>query len=106
NVRWYDKDSDAVIFNVAHGRFQHQQVRKTFPLFECRCKTFNRQRIVAYWQVADRNVRFVQLRRLDNIMRVYIHRYFRSEEHTSELQSRFDLVCRLLLEKKKQKTTK
>src|SRR5207249_9205016 len=29
-------------------------------------------------------------------------RYFqiRSEEHTSELQSRFDLVCRLLLEKK------
>src|SRR5699024_12058807 len=26
----------------------------------------------------------------------------RSEEHTSELQSRFDLVCRLLLEKKKQ----
>src|SRR5699024_12088790 len=36
------------------------------------------------------------------------HRFFlimgdknsRSEEHTSELQSRFDLVCRLLLEKK------
>src|SRR5699024_11996248 len=28
--------------------------------------------------------------------------FFRSEEHTSELQSRFDLVCRLLLEKKKQ----
>src|SRR5699024_11298486 len=25
----------------------------------------------------------------------------RSEEHTSELQSRFDLVCRLLLEEKK-----
>src|SRR5207249_10904806 len=25
---------------------------------------------------------------------------WRSEEHTSELQSRFDLVCRLLLEKK------
>src|SRR5699024_11496627 len=28
----------------------------------------------------------------------------RSEEHTSELQSRFDLVCRLLLEKKKKAT--
>src|SRR5207249_9763389 len=28
----------------------------------------------------------------------------RSEEHTSELQSRFDLVCRLLLEKKKNTT--
>src|SRR5437868_9048757 len=30
----------------------------------------------------------------------------RSEEHTSELQSRFDLVCRLLLEKKKKKLTR
>src|SRR2546421_1749393 len=29
----------------------------------------------------------------------------RSEEHTSELQSRSDLVCRLLLEKKKQEST-
>src|SRR5437773_5775873 len=29
----------------------------------------------------------------------------RSEEHTSELQSHHDLVCRLLLEKKKQKST-
>src|SRR3712207_8573711 len=29
----------------------------------------------------------------------------RSEEHTSELQSRQYLVCRLLLEKKKKKTT-
>src|SRR5690349_23836509 len=30
----------------------------------------------------------------------------RSEEHTSELQSRRDLVCRLLLEKKKKKQKK
>src|SRR5216683_6583281 len=30
----------------------------------------------------------------------------RSEEHTSELQSRSDLVCRLLLEKKKKKIKK
>src|SRR2546422_4899377 len=30
---------------------------------------------------------------------------FRSEEHTSELQSRLHLVCRLLLEKKKKKKT-
>src|SRR2546430_17514330 len=29
--------------------------------------------------------------------------YFRSEEHTSELQSQSNLVCRLLLEKKKKK---
>src|ERR1041385_6088746 len=30
--------------------------------------------------------------------------FVRSEEHTSELQSRLHLVCRLLLEKKKQNT--
>src|SRR5699024_6986240 len=32
-----------------------------------------------------------------------LQKKLRSEEHTSELQSRFDLVCRLLLEKKKKK---
>src|SRR2546421_6131974 len=32
-----------------------------------------------------------------------LHGDGRSEEHTSELQSRSDLVCRLLLEKKKKK---
>src|SRR2546429_2934307 len=31
-------------------------------------------------------------------------RHCRSEEHTSELQSRLHLVCRLLLEKKKKRT--
>src|SRR5438132_4353596 len=33
-----------------------------------------------------------------------VHVIQRSEEHTSELQSHSDLVCRLLLEKKKKKT--
>src|SRR5437868_12750316 len=46
--------------------------------------------------------------RLDeNAIKRHLRRCFpnllRSEEHTSELQSRFDLVCRLLLEKKKMK---
>src|SRR5699024_11670764 len=36
---------------------------------------------------------------------VYAASKARSEEHTSELQSRFDLVCRLLLETKKITTT-
>src|SRR5690554_7265826 len=35
-----------------------------------------------------------------------LFRQHRSEEHTSELQSRPHLVCRLLLEKKKKKTYK
>src|SRR5699024_11570436 len=35
-----------------------------------------------------------------SILATVITSHLRSEEHTSELQSRFDLVCRLLLEKK------
>src|SRR5207247_7664776 len=35
------------------------------------------------------------------LSRPALRRAMRSEEHTSELQSRVDLVCRLLLEKKK-----
>src|SRR5438309_12124344 len=35
------------------------------------------------------------------VLRVLRHWSHRSEEHTSELQSQFHLVCRLLLEKKK-----
>src|SRR5690349_23700620 len=48
---------------------------------------------------------------VDEVRRLREHRFLehhlaqppRSEEHTSELQSRRDLVCRLLLEKKKEK---
>src|SRR5699024_11968879 len=36
----------------------------------------------------------------DNDFEIIIFVRRRSEEHTSELQSRFDIVCRLLLEKK------
>src|SRR6266496_5902487 len=39
----------------------------------------------------------------EQIRRLRLRRAVRSEEHTSELQSRRDLVCRLLLEKKKTK---
>src|SRR5437868_12874338 len=41
----------------------------------------------------------------DKVQRAALESAQRSEEHTSELQSRFDLVCRLLLEKKKKKKT-
>src|SRR2546430_7041328 len=53
------------------------------------------------WRSALRRARYrsdhVRLRRL-----VALHR---SEEHTSELQSQSNLVCRLLLEKKKKQNT-
>src|SRR2546422_8330222 len=41
----------------------------------------------------------------DKVAIVSENRPERSEEHTSELQSRLHLVCRLLLEKKKKRTT-
>src|SRR5437868_11353151 len=52
---------------------------------------------------ADRNLRGreVAAGRLYAARAVLLACRQRSEEHTSELQSRFDLVCRLLLEKKK-----
>src|SRR5690606_39564671 len=37
-------------------------------------------------------------------VQLFLATFLRSEEHTSELQSRENLVCRLLLEKKKQNT--
>src|SRR5687767_15431643 len=40
---------------------------------------------------------------LDLMLSTSLDRYFRSEEHTSELQSLAYLVCRLLLEKKNKK---
>src|SRR2546430_11325206 len=51
----------------------------------------------AQFRRGDFGKALVSLRRLS---------YERSEEHTSELQSQSNLVCRLLLEKKKKKQTK
>src|SRR5207302_2126371 len=47
---------------------------------------------------------FVILAQSAATSRAYAIHYTRSEEHTSELQSRENLVCRLLLEKKKKNT--
>src|SRR5687768_17777989 len=45
----------------------------------------------------------VEVRRERHVRRLGRGIHQRSEEHTSELQSRLHLVCRLLLEKKKKK---
>src|SRR5689334_23851781 len=51
--------------------------------------------------------RFYLYRRALHCWKEYCHKLQqRSEEHTSELQSQFHLVCRLLLEKKKKKFVK
>src|SRR5699024_11588660 len=50
--------------------------------------------------VLDENDKLIGIVARKDIMTHLFHNE-RSEEHTSELQSRFELVCRLLLEKKK-----
>src|SRR5690349_24772746 len=58
-------------------------------------------------QIAGRDTRHARPARSRRPLGAHRHdraRCLRSEEHTSELQSRRDLVCRLLLEKKKKKT--
>src|SRR5438874_5019389 len=69
---------------------------------------FGRQ-LLAWFQIAlqpaDRH-RFIALQSDRLPRRTFLEsqrQNARSEEHTSELQSRRDLVCRLLLEKKKKK---
>src|SRR2546422_6947474 len=59
---------------------------------------------MARWPAARRFVhRFVAGEHAEDALRVIaqLNAQGRSEEHTSELQSRLHLVCRLLLEKKK-----
>src|SRR5690242_20864534 len=48
--------------------------------------------------------RVVLVARIDRARHLRAYQSRRSEEHTSELQSHVNLVCRLLLEKKKKKT--
>src|SRR5699024_11239803 len=64
-------------------------------------KTFDsqRKRNIKKAQKFGVKVRFLEVDEMDKFMKLYLATS-RSEEHTSELQSRFDLVCRLLLEKK------
>src|SRR5690606_41876072 len=62
--------------------------------------------IVVAWNDSDVLIR-KQNRKVIKLSRRYVFQPFdeRSEEHTSELQSRENLVCRLLLEKKKEKVS-
>src|SRR5438105_12846609 len=55
------------------------------------------------WRIGSSGTSFCSAQSLtiDQALSGMFDRQARSEEHTSELQSRVDLVCRLLLEKKK-----
>src|SRR5207249_9539201 len=75
-------------FSVEEGRFG--EMKPQFPIEQTESGEFQRQEdTFREWISNDGSTPYPAV--------------VRSEEHTSELQSRFDLVCRLLLEKKKKK---
>src|SRR5438046_7238672 len=84
------------VYELLHGTVHgHEGYCTTFPLrvtHAGRCPTF-RVGVVALDAPHGRIVMFV-----------WVICHNRSEEHTSELQSLTNLVCRLLLEKKKNMT--
>src|SRR5207248_10086361 len=70
--------------------------RSSDLLFSCEELTH----ILRAWEAQGRTV-LAAVHDLELARRAFTHGVLRSEEHTSELQSPYDLVCRLLLEKKK-----
>src|SRR5206468_10858955 len=71
------------------------------------CSPAARPSAIVFWRSSILRVKYGQMNFAENQMKSAKASAcairVRSEEHTSELQSRSDLVCRLLLEKKKTK---
>src|SRR5438034_8595503 len=103
-------DQDSTFFAVAEGRFDQQKIsalarksgtterpggREIFEVPE----SGGTKKITFVFLSNDR----IALTDRPNLGQILSAKKPRSEEHTSELQSHSDLVCRLLLEKKKKK---
>src|SRR5690242_21959075 len=76
------------------------------PIFHCIAALLSSVEVSQLWEGLTQGVAVgrVLLPLLAERQRAGQGQIFRSEEHTSELQSHVNLVCRLLLEKKKKKT--
>src|SRR5437867_7188009 len=72
-------------------------------LFRSRHQHDPARRRASFGALASCDSRRSRRAEMNNQRRPGSYRALRSEEHTSELQSPYDLVCRLLLEKKKKK---
>src|SRR5699024_11306353 len=94
------------IFSMARLKHHVPQIKEILPLMKFKMPTLDRRaaRLAAVGNLWD--IRKIAKRRTPTPAFDYVDGAaqseitIRSEEHTSELQSRFDLVCRLLLEKK------
>src|SRR5437868_10653117 len=90
----YKANRDGMLALIARMRALEERTRAASAAakdrFHKRGQLLPRERVAL---VLDPGSPFLELSTLTGYM------FDRSEEHTSELQSRFDLVCRLLLEK-------
>src|SRR2546428_12334288 len=101
-----ERESEAQTFvDIAHADdFVHPGVRKGTILLIMSTRPSAKVSNAAGSAYGSRGPRFAGNGATGSISRLsrnLANRAGRSEEHTSELQSRSDLVCRLLLEKKK-----
>src|SRR5438067_10778338 len=114
-----DPTRRAILARLASGEASVTELAEPFamsqPAISKHLKVLERAGLVSRGRDAQRRPRRLEPKRLREATK-WLERYRRlwegnyqrldamlerSEEHTSELQSRFDLVCRLLLEKKK-----
>src|SRR5690625_478485 len=89
---------EAVINSFVHNDYSNETAPK-FEIFDDRLEITSHGGL----PVSLRNEEFFEgctVRRTNGLMGIFKDLDLRSEEHTSELQSRGHLVCRLLLEKK------
>src|SRR5690625_6295507 len=89
----YDSQSDFSIYNIPFGV-------AVFEDDEIACVTRVGDTVINLAVLFDKGY-FDQFDLEENVFEAFaLNDFIRSEEHTSELQSRGHLVCRLLLEKK------
>src|SRR3989441_6902405 len=107
-----DPTRRAIIARLASGQASVNELAQPFamsqPAISKHLKVLERAGLISRGREAQRRPRRIEAKRLAEAT-TWLERYRRlwegnrSEEHTSELQSLAYLVCRLLLEKKKQK---
>src|SRR5699024_3520212 len=91
SVKRYYKHDDKLVFRPESSNLAHYD--QTYSIiYSITAKKIRGQLSPLFFISMRKKTPFLMFRNL---------KCLRSEEHTSELQSRFDLVCRLLLEKKK-----
>src|SRR2546430_11253810 len=93
----------ALLQQLQETRDTINQTMDKIAATERRIAALERQIAALDAQIAEEQL---ELRRTKGQYAIFVRSVYKSEEHTSELQSQSNLVCRLLLEKKKNKDHK